>query len=1114
MGFVHLQVSTAFSLLESTVSIPKWAAYAKQLQYDTLAITDRNTMYGVFSFYKMCRENDIKPIIGLTADVMGSFEQDKAYPLVLLAKNNIGYQNLLKISSVIQTRPEPGILTKWLRSYSEGLFALTPGLEGEIEQAFLRGDADRAEEIALRYRELFGPDFYLSLQNHGTEQEQMVLREMHKLSKKLNVPEVVTSNVKYLKKEDAFGHECLLAIKAGMKLSDENRPRLSSHEYDFKPRDEMERLFSGYPEALENTEKIAHACHVEIKTGQRLLPKFPVENGKTADEFLEAMCRKGLLERVPDPSSEYFGRLEYELKIIKEMQFSDYFLIVWDFMKYAREHHILTGPGRGSAAGSLVAYVLKITDVDPIRYGLLFERFLNPERVSMPDIDSDFPDHRRDEMIRYVAGKYGRQHVAQIITFGTFAAKAAARDVARIFGLEAKELEQLSRLIPSQPGMTLQKAYEVSTPLREWIGQSERNRKLFQTALLIEGLPRHVSTHAAGVIISREPLANVIPVQEGHDGIFLTQYPMNHLEEIGLLKMDFLGLRNLTILEHILSGIEKGTGKKIHLQDLQLDDAETFRLLSSGNTTGVFQLESDGMRKVLQKLKPTEFEDIVAVNALYRPGPMENITVYIERKHGLKPVEYPHDDLKPILEKTYGVIVYQEQIMQIASRMAGFTLGEADLLRRAVSKKKKDVLDEERLHFINGARKKGYEEKTANTIYDFIVRFANYGFNRSHAVAYSMIAYQLAYLKAHYPLYFMASLLSSVIGNEDKIAQYIREAQLMGIRILPPSIQHSRYPFSVEKGAIRYSLAAIKGIGYASIKELIRERKHRPFKSLFDLVLRVRGLNRKILEAFTLSGALDEFGKDRAVLLASIDIALEHAEIMKPQEEQEDLFLDDEMFRIEPNYVETEPISLMDKLAFEKQYLGLYLSGHPAKQYRPEWEKANVLPVGDLRVGMRKILAGAYIADIRTIRTKTGGLMAFLHMNDETGDIECVVFPDVFKKYSPLCQKDVIVVVEGNVETRKGKIQVIAQKLYEAGKFHGENTQTLYMKIPALPNKNTMLMQVKRVLGAFPGHSPVILYYEGEHRTIRLPEKNWVRPDQACLAKLEQLLGEGNVILK
>ncbi|WP_018662512.1 DNA polymerase III subunit alpha [Heyndrickxia acidiproducens] len=1117
MGFVHLQVSTAYSLLASTISIPKWVEYAKTLHYDTLAITDRNVMYGAISFYKTCRQNGIKPIIGLTVDAVSEFEPEKAYPLVLLSKNREGYHNLLKISSAVQTRPNPGIFMKWLRAYSKGLFAFTPGLEGEVEQALMQGDTGKAEEIAALFKEIFEKDsFYLSLQNHQTEKEQSIAQKIIQLSDKLDVPLVAANHVQYLKQEDAFAHECLLAIKAGVKLDDESRPRFLSNEYYFKAQEEMEQLFADHPEAVKNTERIAASCNVEIEMNRRLLPKFPVENGQSADEMLESLCHKGLENRVPQAPRQYNERLQYELGIIKEMQFSDYFLIVWDFMKYAREHGILTGPGRGSAAGSLVAYVLGITEVDPLVHGLLFERFLNPERITMPDIDSDFPDHRRDEMIQYVARKYGDRHVAQIITFGTFAAKAALRDIARISGFSTKELEQLSRSVPSQLGITLQKAYETSAALRGFVHESGRNKTIFETALLLEGLPRHASTHAAGVVISGEPLADLIPIQTGHDGVYLTQYPMNHLEEIGLLKMDFLGLRNLTILEHILISIEKGTGKKIRLQEIPLDDAKTFKLLSKGSTTGVFQLESDGMRKVLQRLKPTELEDIVAVNALYRPGPMDNIPLYIERKHGKQPVVYPHEDLKPILEKTYGVIVYQEQIMQIASQMAGFSLGEADLLRRAVSKKKKSVLDEERQHFINGAQKKGYEEKTANHIYDLIVRFANYGFNRSHAVAYSMIACQLGYLKAHYPLYFMASLLTSVIGNEDKIAQYIREAQQMGIKILPPSVQHSYYPFSVEKGAIRYSLAAIKGIGFASIKELLRVRKSRPFTSLFDLVLRVQGLNRKILEAFTFAGALDEFGKDRATLLASIDIALEHAEIMKPQEGQGDLFLDEESFQIEPNYVETEPISLMDKLLYEKQFLGLYLSGHPAGSYRQAWNQADVMPISRLQPGMGKVLCGAYITDAKTIRTKKGDQMAFVQLSDETGDLEGVVFPDVFKKYSPLCQKDRVVIVKGKIENRNGKIQMIVQHMGTADDYQpaSDPAGTLFLKIPARPHRKDLLLEVKRTLNDFSGRVPVVLYYEGEHKTFQLSEKDWVDPNETCLRKLKVLLGGDAVILK
>jgi len=1117
LAFVHLQVSTAYSLLSSTISISKWVQQAKKFHYDTLAITDRNVLYGTISFYNECKKNGIKPIIGLTADVVSPVAHDQGYPLVLLAKDETGYQNLLKISSTIQTKSPQGILLNWLRAYSEGLFAISPGIDGEIEQYVLQGDMEKAETIACHFKQIFGEDsFFLSLQQHQLEEENIILPKIVELSEKIGVKTIVTNNVQYLSKDDAFAHECLLTIKAGMKLSDENRPKLFSEEYYFKSQDEMNELFFDYKEALLNTEKVAAACNLEIKMNQRLLPKYPLEDGRSADQWLEQLCREGLAKRIKDVNKVYEDRLQYELEIIQTMQFSDYFLIVWDFMKYAREKGIITGPGRGSAAGSLVAYVLYITDVDPIKHELLFERFLNPERITMPDIDSDFPDHRRDEMIQYVAKKYGQLHVAQIITFGTFAAKAAARDVARIFGFNSKEMEYLSRIIPSQLGMTLKQAYQESEQLRQFIQESQLNRKLFETALRIEGLPRHASTHAAGVIISDKPLVHFIPIQDGHEGVYLTQFPMNHLEEIGLLKMDFLGLRNLTILEQILTNIRKGTGKMIRLQEIPLNDSKTFELLSKGNTTGVFQLESDGMRKVLQLLKPTELEDIVAVNALYRPGPMENISVYIKRKHGEEPVFYAHEDLKPILEKTYGVIVYQEQIMQIASKMAGFTLGEADLLRRAVSKKKKEALDRERNHFINGALKKGYDEKMANHIYDLIIRFANYGFNRSHAVAYSFIAYQLAYLKAHYPVYFMASLLTSVIGNEDKISQYVREAQQMGIEILPPSINHSYYSFAVEKGAIRFSLAAIKGIGYASLKDIMKNRSGRPFSTLFDLCLRVKGLNRKILESFILAGALDDFNKDRAVLLASIDVALEHADVMRPLTEEGDLFFDDESLQIEPNYAEAEPMPLIDKLTYEKQFLGLYLTDHPVRHYRSRWEREGFATIESLQFGKRKFHAGVYVNDVKTIRTKKGEMMAFLKLSDETGEIEGVVFPKTYNQYHSVFQKDDVIVIEGTVENRNEKAQLIVQKIIDMANIHNvENKETkLFLRIPSNAIKTELLIEIKQLLNDFQGSTPVILHYEDDHQTIQLSRKDWVNPTSHFLNKLIDLLGSQNVILK
>ncbi|MBS4173800.1 DNA polymerase III subunit alpha [Bacillus sp. FJAT-49736] len=1120
MSFIHLQISTAFSLLTSTVSIKKLVEQAVKYKYQTLAITDRNVLYGVIPFYKECVQNGIKPIIGLTADVLSETKEIKSFPMVLLAKNEKGYENLMKISSAIQTVSPTGIPPKWLRGYREGLFAFSPGIEGEIEALLLENDTEKALETAKFYQQLFEANsFFLSLQNHLLPENQLINQKLKEIGRELGIQTIVSNNVKYIEKEDAFSHECLLAIGEGLKLSDETRTTLRSEEYYFKSKEEMVQLFADEVDSLENTIRLAESCKLEIKMEQRLLPKFPLEENQTTDDLLRELCLHGLKERIVNINSTYLERLNYELKIIGRMQFNDYFLIVWDFMRFARQNDILTGPGRGSAAGSLVAYTLNITDVDPIEHELLFERFLNPERITMPDIDIDFPDHRRDEVIRYVAEKYGKLHVAQILTFGTLAAKAAVRDVARVFGFNTKELEQLSRLIPSKPGTTLNGAYQQSEKLRSFVQQSEQHKKLFSTALKLEGLPRHTSTHAAGVVISDKPLINIIPIQEGHDGVHLTQFPMDILEEIGLLKMDFLGLRNLSLIERIVTSINKGIGTKIDIKKLPLSDEKTFELLSKGNTTGIFQLESDGMRSVLERLKPSNFEDIVAVNALYRPGPMENIPTYIKRKHGEEPIQYPHPDLEPILKKTYGVIVYQEQIMQIASIMAGFSLGEADLLRRAVSKKKKEVLDTERAHFVKGAIAKGYDSRTANELYDLIVRFANYGFNRSHAVAYSYIAYQLAYLKAHYPLYFMSALLTSAIGNEDKISQYIREARQMGIRILPPSINHSYYPFVVEKGCIRYSLAAIKGVGMASLKEIMEARQAKIFADLFDLCIRVSGkaLNRKVLESLVFAGALDDFREDRATLLASLDIAIDHAALVKPEIQGYDLFSEDEIFQLKPKYMEVEEMKIMDKLLFEKQVLGLYLSDHPVSPYREMLENIGVTYLVDVKKGQKHSKFAVYIHEFKSIRTKKGEVMGFLEISDATEELDAVIFPNVYRKYSNVCKQGQIAVLEGDVEERNGKLQIIVQKIKdidEIVKNYQYKKEKLYLRFSNDINSTTVIKNVKKIISEFPGETPVVVYYETNNRTVQLTKKEWVNGSEECLLLLKELLGDGNVILQ
>lgn len=1116
MSFVHLHVYSSYSLLSSTAKIENLVKNAIEKGFSAIALTDQNVMYGTFAFYKECLKQGIKPIIGLTVDVMSTLEEERSYPLVLLAKNQEGYQNLLKISSVVGTKSKEGIPIKWLKAYSKGLFAITPGPKGEIEGNLLNGNTEQALNCTRLYKGLFEDNsFFLAIQNHGITDEHRLIRQLEQVSKETGVCLVATNEVFYLEREDSFAYECLLAIKQGKKLQEEDREKLKNDEYYLKTPLEMTELFLSYPDALENTLKIAEQCNVMIEMDKKNLPKYPAKNGISADNLLEELCWKGFRERYQYEGENYKERLSYELQVIKSMHFSDYFLIVWDFIKFARENGILTGPGRGSAAGSMVAYVLYITDVDPMKYGLLFERFLNPERISMPDIDIDFPDHRRDEVIAYVVKKYGKQHAAQIITFGTLAAKAVLRDVGRVFGLNSKEQDYLSKLIPSQVGMTLQNALKESEGLRKFINESSLNKKLFETACKLEGLPRHTSTHAAGVVISEEPLVHSVPIQEGHDSIYLTQFSMEHLEDAGLLKMDFLGLRNLKIIENILDSIYKNTGKKVDIKGIPLEDEQTFQLLASGETTGVFQLESEGMRNVLRRLMPSRFEDIVAVNALYRPGPMENIPTFIKRKHREEAVTYPHPDLEHILENTYGVIVYQEQIMQIASKMAGFSLGEADLLRRAVSKKQKSVLDKEREHFVNGSVKKGYDKQTANMIYDLIVKFANYGFNRSHAVAYSMIAYQLAYLKAHYPLFFMSSLLSSVSGNESKVAEYLRELKEMRIDVLPPSINKSRYSFSVENNKIRYSLAAIKGVGIAALREIFEARKSRKFVDLFDFCLRVpiKNVNRKTLEGLVHSGSFDEFGVDRAVLLASIDVAIDHAQLVSPDGiDQGDLLAE-----LKPKYVDVEPINQEDKLRFEKETLGLYLSDHPVTSYELYFRRLGVKSLAELKGISRFEKTAVLLTEVKKIRTKRGDAMAFITLSDQTGEMEGVVFPKTYKKIMLLLQKGNLVVLEGKIDFRNGKRQFIVdtgKEIKTAIDELKDKGSTLYLRIEGKMEDVRSLQRLKDILRENNGETDVVLFYESSKRSIRLGRTYCVTPSEEFLKKMKDFLGERNVVLK
>ncbi|WP_159881597.1 DNA polymerase III subunit alpha [Paenibacillus puerhi] len=1065
--FVHLHVHSEYSLLDGAARIDDLVGQAASMGMKALALTDHGVMYGAIPFYKACKAKGIKPIIGcevyFTSGSLrekGSRQEQPIYHLILLAKNITGYRNLMRLVSVAHLEGfhyKPRIDLEHLERYSEGLICTSACLGSEVSQHLLHGRYEEAKKAALRYRHIFGDDFYLEIQDHGMTEQKKVLQETLRLSAETGIRMVATNDVHYVREPDHEVQDILICIGTGKTVEDEDRLKIGTSQLYLKSGEQMAELFAHVPEALRNASVIAEACEVELEFGRSILPQFdPIPAGLTAGEYLAELCGQGLVERYAGTSDwldkEWRGsvedRLSYELGVIERMGYSDYFLIVWDFIRFAHEQGIVTGPGRGSSAGSLVAYVLKITDVDPIKYRLLFERFLNPERVTMPDIDIDFSDLRRDEVIDYVVRKYGRDRVAQIITFGTMAAKAAVRDVGRALNVPFQEVDRAAKTIPHQLGMTLEEALRVSPELQALAAKQPKTAELLRFAMKVEGMPRHASTHAAGVIISREPLTEYVPLQEGNEQTALTQYTMEHLESIGLLKMDFLGLRTLSIIERTLAWIRDQTGEALDWSRISTDDPLTYELLGRGDTTGVFQLESPGMRRVLKDLRPSHFEDIISVLALYRPGPMEFIPQYISSKHGETEAQYPHPDLEPILRDTYGIIVYQEQIMQIASRMAGFNLGEADLLRRAVSKKKREVLDEQRAHFVEGSLGEGYTEQDANHVYDMIVRFADYGFPRAHATAYGVLAFQTAYLKAHYPVPFMASMLTAVTGSHHKVAEYVDECRRMGIAVLPPDVNESGYLFTPalagESPAIRFGLAAIKNVGTHAIESIIEGRKEGPYESLSDICRRVdlRVCNKRVMESLIQGGALGTLPGHRAQQLAMLEDAVDSAVKWRKDREALQLVLDgfDEEVTWELEYPEISPYTLMQQLELERELLGLYISGSPLDDYeellrRLELDTMALLP--EYAEGSEVMVAGLVVSN-KTIVTKKGQPMAFMELEDRVGKAEVVLFPEVWKTHAPLVQKGHPVLVIARLQHGDEQFKLLADRLVALNDPHIE----------------------------------------------------------------------------
>ena len=1017
---VYPYISTSADLLKSTVRLDELFPFLKEQGTASVAIVN-SKLYGVLPLWEACYQAGIHGVLGFSSSI--EFE-DQHYPVVLYAQTNGGYSNLLKISSALATRKRESIPEQWLKAYQEGLVCVIPdGLQWTL--------TDRSE-VFNYVSGIFGDRCYGSVQRPGgevLESEEGFIAACRRIS----LPIIATQEVRYLKKEGAFAYEVASAIGQGLKLSDEQRLP-PEHTNAYAPSAiEMNSWFSDRPEWVEAAQTMLRSCNVTIRTNRQLLPVFPLAKEINKADYIKQLCLQGLKDRLGNAStaSEYLSRLDYELDVIQTMGYIDYFLIVSDFMKFARNEGIMTGPGRGSSASSLVAFSLQITDVDPLEHGLLFERFLNPERVTLPDIDIDFADHRRHEVVEYVARKYGQARTAQIITFGTLSAKAVARDTARVFGFENEDLEAISKIIPNRLGTTLRSALNENTKLNDWIIAREERKTWFKTAIQLEGLPRHASTHAAGVILSPSSLVDYVPIEEGNEGIFLTQWPMGDLETVGLLKMDFLGLRNLTILEQIRKLLKWDTGQSVDYRKLSLDDEKTYALLADGDSSGVFQLESEGMRKALRQIQPTAFGDIVAVNALFRPGPMEFIPLYARRNHKQESVIYVHPILEPILSETYGVIVYQEQIMKIAAQMAGFSLGEADILRRAVSKKKREILDQERVNFVNGALKKGFKETEATEVYDLIVRFADYGFPKSHAVAYSMISYQLAYMKANFPVHFYTAMLGNSAGNAEKTKQFLQEVKEKNIPLLPPSVQRSFASYSIEEGKIRIGLNSIKGVPGTAVKALLAARNEGPYTILFNIAERISAIHftRKAFEPLIKAGALDDFELDRAVLLASLDSAIKHAELVKPDDEP-GLFDDMGSSFMKPKYTKASPIPENLKLDLEMEVLGFYLSTHPLEREKERRDKKfDDLKLLKHKRDKERVHVLGMVEEVKRIRTKKGDAMAFVNLQDDTGPASVTLFPEEYAKFNALLEENAILEVQGTIENRMNRTSIICKNI-------------------------------------------------------------------------------------
>ncbi|TJX15225.1 DNA polymerase III subunit alpha [Tissierella creatinini] len=1149
LRFTHLHVHTEYSLLDGSIKIKELIRRTKELGMDSIAITDHGSMFGVVQFYKEAKKSGIKPIIG--SEVYISINKyterenkDKnQYHLVLLAENNIGYRNLMKIVSEAYVNGfyyKPRVDHDILRKYSQGIICLSACLGGEVQQHIMDNNLKRAREVALIYQDIFGKDnFFLELQDHGISEQAEVNKSLIEISKELHIPLVATNDIHYLNRSDAIVHDVLLCIQTGTTVDEENRMKFPTDQFYLKSPEEMYELFNYSKEALTNTVLISDRCNVELDFNTLHLPKYHVPQGISNVEYLKKLSWEGLEERYKPISDEIKRRFDFEFNTIVDMGYTDYFLIVWDFIKYAKDNGIIVGPGRGSAAGSIISYGLGIIDIDPLEYGLLFERFLNPERVTMPDIDIDFCYERREEVIGYVVRKYGSDKVAQIATFGTMLAKGAIRDVGRAINMPYGDVDVIAKKIPNELGITIKRALEINKSLKDDYDNNDGIHNLLDLAIAVEGLPRHTSTHAAGVVISKEPITEYAPLIRNNDSI-ATQFTMTELEELGLLKMDFLGLRTLTVIRDAINLIEKNYGIMVNFsKNFTYDDTKVLEMFAKAETLGIFQFESPGMRAFLKELKPNVFEDLIAANSLFRPGPMNQIPTFVECKHDPSKITYIHKKLEPILAPTYGCIVYQEQVMQIVRDLGGYTLGRADLVRRAMSKKKMDVMEEERKNFIygqtdedgavliSGCIRNGVDEKCANEIFDLMLDFANYAFNKSHSAAYAVVAYRTAWLKLYYPREFMAALISSVMGSTTQVSLYIQECKRLRIEVLPPDINLSYRKFIVWDKKIRFGLSAVKNVGDNFIEAIVKARGNSKFTGLTDFVEKVERIdssvmNKRAVESLIKCGAMDSLGANRAQFLSIFEKTIEgiHSDRRRNLEGQFSIFDSIEGGLSKDNLPNINEFPQKSLLAMEKETLGIYVSGHPLEPYVKELERVSTHMTTDLLVDIeeaqrikdgQKLTIGGIIVEKKNKITRNNNMMAFITLEDLYGPVECIVFPATFERYSKYLDEDSVVVIEGRISISEVEdAKIICEKISPLNKY---KTDKLYIKL-SLESEPDIFTYIKQILGRYPGDTPVYVYMEKEERTFVADRSLWINSgNKDLIVELQSLLDKDSIKL-